>query len=546
MLDFAKLSMIGKRYVVMFCCSVTFVHAFDVKVLLQKSMMTDLQQNSIDLQSEHGFVLSLHPSLSSGYEYKGRMVKVSSQNGVVTLNGKPLQEKLVYLSPMLSKAHLVSLKSYISCWLQNCRYDLDHVAQPLRQLFDKIVTSDTLLEPSVYDELNLYVHEVVQLFLYDFISTMQGDPAVTLETLTAYAKEFLDDRAKFLFFESIASRDLSKDQRKRLVKDKHYRYDFFLTELQAVLQTLLYDFVPTLPRKLLSQVLHEDVATIEFQGNQYLGTFLLYQEKKQLYLINSLDIDDYLLSVIKYEGWPGWPLEWNKVFAVACRTYLVWHVLQAQKTDRAYHIENGIKHQTYKGHHVNPKIKQAVDETKDIFISYDGKPACTMYDSCCGGIVPAYIDDAGHKAVPYLARSYPCTFCKGFKIFNWHIDLSADEIVKKLQKDFSKVTKIVDMSVYKKDRAGLVKKVLINVGSRKIIITEKKMKALFPQINSYCFDIEKHTNRRYTITGRGYGHHKGLCQWGAYKLVKDEHWNFAQVLQFYYPGTKLMKLTYQR
>ena len=545
MLSFKKLSH-NKICVLLLCNIMTSVQAFDVKVLLQKFLITHEEQSEIELQSEHGFILSSHAALSSGSQYQGRTITVATHQGIVTLNGKPLKEKLVYISPMLSKANTVALKSYISCWLQSCRYDLDHVAQPLRTLFDTIVAVDNPPDSASYDELNVYVQEVVQLFLHDFLSTIDEQPAVTVETLTSYAQEFLNDRAKFLFFESLAAHHLTKQDQKRLKTDTLYRYDFFLTELQTVLQTLLYEFVPTLPRKLLSQILHEDVGSIEFKGNKYLGTFLLFQEKKQLYLINSLDIDDYLLSVIRHEGWPGWPLEWNKVFAIACRTYLVWHVLQAQKTNRAYHIENGIKHQTYKGHHVSPQIKQAIDETKDMFISYDGKPACTMYDSCCGGIVPAYIDDAGHKAVPYLARSYPCTFCKQFKIFNWHVDLSAEDIMKRLQKDFSKVTKIVDMSVYKKDRAGLVKKVLINVGSRKIIITEKKMKSLFPELNSYCFDITKHTNRRYTITGHGYGHHKGLCQWGAYKLVKYEHWNFAQVLQFYYPGTKLMKLTYQR
>jgi len=72
------------------------------------------------------------------------------------------------------------------------------------------------------------------------------------------------------------------------------------------------------------------------------------------------------------------------------------------------------------------------------------------------------------------------------------------------------------------------------------------MKSLFPEIKSYCFSVKKDGSKKYIIQGRGYGHHRGLCQWGACALVKDEHWNFVQVLQYYYPGTKLMKLTYQR
>lgn len=526
--------------------SVSMIQAFGVKVLLQKISITDLQESKIDIISPHGFILSSHPCLALGHEYPGKMITVSARSGMVTLNFNSLPEKLVYLHPALSKAQIIALKSQISCWLESSLPELKNESKKCHSLFDLIVTLETPIPAQAYEVLNEYIAEIFEFFLSDFLTIIDGQPVCSLQTLLSYRDDFLDNRVKNLFLESIASCQLSKPERKKIEKNQEARYDFFFNQLQIVLQKLLYEFVPMLPKRLLQQIVKEDLGTIAFQGNNYLGSFLLFQEKKQLCIINSLDIDDYLLSVIKHEGWPGWPLEMNKVLAVVCRTYLIWQVLQAQKAARPYHIENGIKHQTYKGHHNSIKLKQAVDQTKDMFVSYDEKPALTMYDACCGGIVPANIDDPGHKNISYLARTYPCTFCKNFKIFNWHVELSEQDIVKRLQKDFAKVTKIVDFSVQKKDRAGLVKKVLINVGPRKISITQKKMKSLFPELKSSCFDITKHSGKKFTITGRGYGHHKGLCQWGACKLVKDDNWNFEQVLQFYYPGTKLMKLTYQR
>lgn len=521
------------------------IQAFDVKVLLQKKQIGELEQNNLELLSKHGFILSSNPNLALGYQFGGKIITLDSKHEQILLNAKPLKEKLVYVFPMLSAAQLVTLKSYVSCWLESKRIDLHEEANVLHDLFDAFVLSDQL-ESVQFNQLNDFVIQIFQFFLEDFIDGISQQPSVTLETLQIYAKEFLSDRAKFLFLEQIAALNFSKDDRKKLTKDAKYRYQKFVTILSDVIQKLLYEFVPALPTKFLQQILKQDISGIEFQGNQYLGSFILFQEKKQFYVINSLDIDDYLLSVIKHEGWPGWPLEMNKVLAIACRTYLIWQVLQAQKLNRPYHIENGIKHQTYKGHHAqSAKFKQAVQETKDMFVSYDEKPALTMYDACCGGIVPAHIDDPDHKRVPYLARGYPCTFCKNYKVFNWHIDLSSEIIISRLQKDFPKISKLIDMMILKKDKAGLVKKVQFNVGTRKIVITEKKMKSLFPELKSYCFNITR-VHRHYLIEGKGFGHHKGLCQWGAYKLVKDDHWNFSQVLQFYYPGTKLMKLTYQR
>jgi len=521
------------------------VSAFDVKVLLQKAQIADCGQSPIELQSDFGFVLSAHPKLSTGYQYKGRSLILSSQHGKLLLNGKPLQEKLIYVSCMLSHTHQAQLKSKISCWLETCRQQLYNMTGPLHPLFDAMVASDVPFLPEQCDLVSVYGQNVCMLFLQDALHGIAEESGISEATFQDYVQSFLEDKPQKIFIEHLAQKHLTTDYRKIIQKDTKKRYEFFNQELFVMMSKLLVDFVMTLPRKLLQEIIQEPTGFIEYDDNKYLGSFVIFQDKKQVYIINSLDIDDYLLSVVRHEGWPGWPMEMNKVLAIACRTYLIWQVLQAQKLDRPYHIENGIKHQTYKGYHDSPKLKQAIDETKDLFVAYEGKPALTMYDACCGGIVPGNIDDPGYKRISYLARSYPCTFCKTYKIYNWSVDFTAEEVLKRLRKEFSKLEKINEMHVYKKDKAGLVKKIMIVAGPRKMIITEKKMKALFPELKSYCFDITK-AHRRFVVEGKGFGHHRGLCQWGACYLVKQENWNCAEVLQFYYPGTTLMKLTYQR
>ena len=43
------------------------------------------------------------------------------------------------------------------------------------------------------------------------------------------------------------------------------------------------------------------------------------------------------------------------------------------------------------------------------------------------------------------------------------------------------------------------------------------------------------------FNGQGYGHHLGICQWGAKNIV-DAGWNYTSILEFYYPGTVIMQL----
>jgi stage II sporulation protein D len=43
------------------------------------------------------------------------------------------------------------------------------------------------------------------------------------------------------------------------------------------------------------------------------------------------------------------------------------------------------------------------------------------------------------------------------------------------------------------------------------------------------------------VSGRGFGHHLGLCQWGARQMVR-EGCDYKQILRYYYPETYFIKI----
>ena len=148
------------------------------------------------------------------------------------------------------------------------------------------------------------------------------------------------------------------------------------------------------------------------------------------------------------------------------------------------------------------------------------------------------------KKHPYLARTKPCTYCKKYWIYDWKKELSKLEITEALRKDQPDLHEIIDIKITKKDAAGLVKQVLVSTKKSNFYVSGKKMYSLFPSIKSFCYTIKK-KGRLYIFQGRGFGHHMGLCQWGSLGMVED-HWNYKQVLEFYYPGTEFMKLSLSR
>ena len=85
------------------------------------------------------------------------------------------------------------------------------------------------------------------------------------------------------------------------------------------------------------------------------------------------------------------PLEVNKAFAIASRSYALVKYLEGAKSKKPYHIKNTNVHQTYNGFHTNPVLIQAVKETSGVILTYDKKPILAMFDCCCGDVIPCLL-----------------------------------------------------------------------------------------------------------------------------------------------------------
>ena len=283
-------------------------------------------------------------------------------------------------------------------------------------------------------------------------------------------------------------------------------------------------------------------ATINEQ--QYHGAFSILRYEQRLLLINHVDLEQYVHAVLRTESWPGWPVEVNKVFAIVSRSYVVSLIHQAQTNPFVnplpYHVKNTNEHQTYKGMHEVRSIHTAMKQTRGMFLTYDDKPALAMFDSCCGGIIPAHIEDFDFEKAPYLARDYACTHCERCWIYTWKANLSLDEFQQQIIPLLDIPESVRDVTITQHDKAGLVKQLELGNGRSKTSVTGKQFYNAFKAIKSFCFSVEKDTEG-VTLHGKGFGHHIGLCQWGAREMVRDG-WNYRRILSFYYPGTQVAQL----
>lgn len=291
------------------------------------------------------------------------------------------------------------------------------------------------------------------------------------------------------------------------------------------------------------------LGSITYQGSIII---CIHENNDKVLVINKLPLEDYIYSVVRYESIPSWPLGMQKIQAIISRTYAVYLMQQAAlkpELHKHFDIRNTNLHQVYNGTHTYTHLRQAIDETENVVVMYKNNVALTMFDICCGGASPSLMKPQD-TSKPYLNRKQVCTHCSKSPSYRWKEDIHVNTFLQGLKQNSILASKlktfkgpITDVFVSNKDKAGLAHKIKIfDKDGKPYILTGNQVRGSFlSKIKSLSFSIKK-VRDRIVISGKGYGHQRGVCQWGCKDLI-EHGWSIKSILNFYYPGTKLSKLS---
>ena len=161
-------------------------------------------------------------------------------------------------------------------------------------------------------------------------------------------------------------------------------------------RTSLY-FIPANPQSRLT-----------YGGKNYRGIFVLRGSLGGPILVNVLNLEDYLKSVVPGELSPYLfgEIEALKAQAIAARTYALRNL--GQFDDLGFDLYATPQSQLYEGMSIeHPQSSRAVEETKGEVAVYDGKLINALYTSTCGGATENAEAVFGGNPVPYL-KSTEC------------------------------------------------------------------------------------------------------------------------------------------
>ena len=118
---------------------------------------------------------------------------------------------------------------------------------------------------------------------------------------------------------------------------------------------------------------------------KYRGIITIIPRGSSLRVINTLDIEKYLLQVVPSEMPKSFGVEALKVQAVAARTYAVSDILKGKYAKDGFHIKDTVESQVYNNQVENEEATRAIEETAGEIMTYDGVPIDAKYFSTSSG-----------------------------------------------------------------------------------------------------------------------------------------------------------------
>lgn len=299
------------------------------------------------------------------------------------------------------------------------------------------------------------------------------------------------------------------------------------------------------------EIVPVDAPAIWVADHLYRGTVRISRvASSKLIAINVVRLEDYLASVVNSEMPASFGRAAREAQSIVARTY----VLAAMSGHPQFDVYATTRSQKYNGYQYkddagkklageSPNSREIVRDTAGIVCTSNGKLFTTYYTAACGGRTingGTVFEDAAS-----VHKSVPCDWCSDASLYRWKTSIERTKAEQLLRDHFKSqgktfgrlisITPVVkptgDLPYYK-----------VSDDKQSFELAGTTLRRVFP------YGVLYSPNFTATVTasdlqfaGQGHGHGVGLCQWGAGGLAKSGR-TAPEIVNFYYPGSKLVRL----
>ena len=356
------------------------------------------------------------------------------------------------------------------------------------------------------------------------------------------------------------------------------------------------------------------------EKERFTGSLKLIKDGGNISAINILPIENYLISVVSSEMSAKSSLQLLKAHAIISRSWLMAQIeksksLKANKSDYKTQYKSGeelIKWYDREDHKLfdvcaddhcqryqgvtkvfTEVARQAVKETRGIFLVSDDKICDARYSKSCGGVTEPFenvwepikykyltsvidykfepdeyrLDFSIENNAEKWIKGNPPAFCntndkkilsqvlldfdqETTDFYRWNVEYSNQEISNLIKKksgfDFGEIVDLVPIERGPSSR--LIKLKIVGKKKSLTIGKELEIRRILSESHLYSsafivekLDIKDGIPGKFVLKGAGWGHGVGLCQIGA-AVMAAKGYQFDEILLHYFSDAKLKKL----
>lgn len=334
-----------------------------------------------------------------------------------------------------------------------------------------------------------------------------------------------------------------------------------------------------------------------FRGYRYYGGFEYSRVTGgSLYVINVVDLEDYVKGVVPYEMSASWPQAALQAQAVCARTYAS-HTTK-HLSNYGFDVCNTTDCQVYYGMGSSTaNSDQAVDSTAGMCIYYNGSMIDAVYSSSDGGATEDAENVWGGKVGYLIGKSDPYESMISIPNYSYTVTYTAAELTDILRTKGYSLGTVANVYVSEYTAVGNVKKVtFVDTAGKTLTVSRSTCRSIFSSstygksVRSMRFQVSGGTAGSayyvngssntistisgaslisgkgtvsgyngsspyvitssgtaamgsagtttasadgFTITGTGNGHNVGMSQYGA-KAMAEQGYSYRDILNFYY------------
>lgn len=255
----------------------------------------------------------------------------------------------------------------------------------------------------------------------------------------------------------------------------------------------------------------------------------------------AMDSERYVALALRGEAGAQEPLESLKAMAIVVRTFALRNA--DRHRSQGFNLCDSTHCQALKFGRPSELVERAVRETAGETLWYGARRALAFYTQNCGGETEDARQAWPGTVAAYL-KAHADPYCTRHGAAQWHADIAVSDLERVAQSQAWKLPRRIDaMRVTRRTSGGRVLRLQIAGAGASVPLTASSLRFALNRALGW----NQLRSDWYTVTlqggmlrfeGRGYGHGVGLCQAGATEMAAEAH-SAAEILQFYFPGTKV-------